>query len=67
MRQAKITRTLEDGSIEEFFVDLESKKKSTKTNKATKKVNSDESDKKEEKEQTTAVSSKVEITKRAKS
>ena len=29
MRQAKITRTLDDGSIEETFVDLPSKEDST--------------------------------------
>lgn len=67
MRQAKITRTLEDGTIEETFIDLPdntSTKKAVNKKSSRKDVNED--NKKQKEEQTTTTSAKINISPRTK-
>ena len=55
MRQAKVTRTLEDGSVEEFYIDLDKpSSKKNKTKSSRKKPNED--NKKQEEKQASSVS-----------
>tara|TARA_R110000851_G_scaffold326320_1_gene494900 strand:- start:1403 stop:1606 length:204 start_codon:yes stop_codon:yes gene_type:complete len=61
-RQAKVTRTLEDGSIEEFYIDLDKPSNKKVKTKSSRKKSNEDNKKQEEKQTTSASKASVEIT-----